>query len=87
VVVRPQSHHTFLDGFDLYKARPDKGYSLTNCIIVGGLTAERIPFGGRNHQTAVERGRPEVTVGQRSGFVLEPPKNKNQAWTSHGNNH
>src|SRR5271166_6227838 len=29
VIVRPQSHQTFLDGLALYKARPDKGYSLT----------------------------------------------------------
>jgi predicted nucleic acid-binding protein len=32
VTVHPQSHQTFLDGFALYKARPDKGYSLTDCI-------------------------------------------------------
>ncbi|MGO9470727.1 MAG: type II toxin-antitoxin system VapC family toxin [Isosphaeraceae bacterium] len=32
IVVRQQSHHTFLDGLALYKARPDKGYSLTDCI-------------------------------------------------------
>jgi uncharacterized protein len=32
ITVRPQSHQTFLDGFALYKARPDKAYSLTDCI-------------------------------------------------------
>jgi predicted nucleic acid-binding protein len=32
ITVRPQSHQTFLDGFTLYKARPDKPYSLTDCI-------------------------------------------------------
>ena len=32
IVVRPQSHQTFLDGFAFYKSRPDKGYSLTDCI-------------------------------------------------------
>ena len=32
VSVREQSHQTFVDGFALYKARPDKGYSLTDCI-------------------------------------------------------
>ena len=31
IVVRQQSHQTFLDGLALYKARPDKGYSLTDC--------------------------------------------------------
>src|SRR4051794_25432374 len=30
--VVPQSHQSFLDGLALYEARPDKGYSLTDCI-------------------------------------------------------
>jgi uncharacterized protein len=30
--VIPQSHESFLSGLDLYVARPDKGYSLTDCI-------------------------------------------------------
>ena len=32
VAVRPQSHQTFLEGLALCKARPDKGYSLTDCV-------------------------------------------------------
>ena len=28
----PQSHEAFMSGLTLYKARPDKGYSLTDCI-------------------------------------------------------
>jgi len=32
VRVIPQSHESFASGFDLYAARPDKGYSLTDCI-------------------------------------------------------
>ena len=32
VRVIPQSHESFLAGLDLYTARPDKGYSLTDCI-------------------------------------------------------
>jgi uncharacterized protein len=28
----PQSRNSFLDGLALYNARPDKGYSLTDCI-------------------------------------------------------
>lgn len=32
VAVRPQSHQSFLDGMGLYKARPDKQYSLTDCV-------------------------------------------------------
>src|SRR5271166_1679691 len=32
MAVCPQSQQTFLDGYALYKARPDKGYSLTDCV-------------------------------------------------------
>jgi predicted nucleic acid-binding protein len=32
VRVVPQTHASFLGGLDLYKTRPDKGYSLTDCI-------------------------------------------------------
>ena len=31
-IVLAQSHESFLDGFVFYKARPDKGYSLTDAI-------------------------------------------------------
>ena len=30
--VVPQSHESFVNGLELYEARPDKRYSLTNCI-------------------------------------------------------
>jgi predicted nucleic acid-binding protein len=36
--VVPQTHENFLAGLDLYKARADKGYSLTDCI---SMTAMR----------------------------------------------
>jgi len=32
VRVVPQTHSSFLGGLELYRARPDKGYSLTDCI-------------------------------------------------------
>ena len=32
IEVTPQSHDAFIAGLTLYKARPDKGYSLTDCI-------------------------------------------------------
>jgi predicted nucleic acid-binding protein len=32
VTVQAQSHETFRSGLDLYAARLDKGYSLTDCI-------------------------------------------------------
>jgi predicted nucleic acid-binding protein len=43
VRVIPQSRESFLSGVALYEARPDKGYSLVDCISMqtmrsGGLT-------------------------------------------------
>jgi uncharacterized protein len=32
IEVTPQSHDAFMAGLTLYRARPDKGYSLTDCI-------------------------------------------------------
>ena len=32
IIVPEQSHQSFLDGLAFYKARPDKGYSLTDAI-------------------------------------------------------
>jgi predicted nucleic acid-binding protein len=32
ITVIPQTHESFLEGFDLYRKRADKGYSLTDCI-------------------------------------------------------
>jgi len=32
IEVAPQSHEAFMAGLTLYKARPDKGDSLTDCI-------------------------------------------------------
>ena len=42
VLVIPQSHQSFLDGLALYKARPDKGYSLTDCISMVVMRREGI---------------------------------------------
>jgi uncharacterized protein len=42
IVVHPQSHQSFLDGLALYKARPDKGYSLTDCISMVAMRQEGI---------------------------------------------
>ena len=42
MIVRPQSHQTFLDGLALYKARSDKGYSLTDCISMEAMRQEGI---------------------------------------------
>lgn len=35
-----QSHESFVSGFDLYARRPDKGYSLTDCISMQTMRRE-----------------------------------------------
>jgi len=40
VRVLPQSRESFLDGLDLYEARPDKGYSLADCISMRAMRRE-----------------------------------------------
>jgi predicted nucleic acid-binding protein len=42
IIVLPQSHQTFREGFALYQARPDKGYSLTDCISMLAMRREGI---------------------------------------------
>jgi predicted nucleic acid-binding protein len=40
VYVVPQSRGSFLAGLSLYEARPDKGYSLTDCISMQAMRKE-----------------------------------------------
>jgi predicted nucleic acid-binding protein len=40
VRIIPQSHDSFLTGFDLYLNRPDKGYSLVDCISMQTMRKE-----------------------------------------------
>jgi predicted nucleic acid-binding protein len=40
IVVRPQSHAGFLRGLALYGARPDKEYSLTDCVSMLAMRQE-----------------------------------------------
>jgi uncharacterized protein len=42
LIVRPQSHQSFLDGYALYKSRPDQGYSLTDCILMNAMRREAV---------------------------------------------
>jgi uncharacterized protein len=42
VHVVPQSRESFLSGMALYEARPDKGYSLTDCISMNTMRKERL---------------------------------------------
>jgi predicted nucleic acid-binding protein len=40
--VIPQSRESFLAGLQLYRARPDKGYSLTDCISMQTMRKEEL---------------------------------------------
>ncbi|PWT99412.1 MAG: nucleic acid-binding protein [Terriglobia bacterium] len=40
VLLFPQSRDSFLAGLDLYQARPDKGYSLVDCISMQTMKRE-----------------------------------------------
>jgi predicted nucleic acid-binding protein len=42
VVVLAQTRHSFLSGLDLYSRRPDKGYSLTDCISMQAMRERNI---------------------------------------------
>jgi predicted nucleic acid-binding protein len=42
VRVIPQSRESFMDGLSLYETRPDKGYSLTDCISMETMRREGI---------------------------------------------
>jgi uncharacterized protein len=42
ILIEHQSHQSFLDGLSLYKARPDKAYSLTDCISMSLMARRKI---------------------------------------------
>jgi uncharacterized protein len=42
VLVFPQSRESFLAGLDLYRSRPDKGYSLVDCISMQTMRREKL---------------------------------------------
>jgi predicted nucleic acid-binding protein len=42
IQVFPQSHDSFFAGLALYEARPDKGYSLTDCVSMTVMRREGI---------------------------------------------
>ena len=42
VFVVPQSRESFLAGLELYRARPDKGYSLVDCISMQTMRREEL---------------------------------------------
>ena len=72
VRVIPQSHDSFLAGFELYRERPDKGYSMVDCILMQtmrkeGLT-EASPMTGTSNKrvsarcSAIPEGSPFTRV-------------------------
>jgi predicted nucleic acid-binding protein len=42
IVVLPQSHDTFMNGLTLYKKRPDKEYSLVDCISMESMRQQSL---------------------------------------------
>ena len=44
IEVAPQSHEAFMAGLTLYKARPDKGYSLTDCVSMNAMREGGISY-------------------------------------------
>jgi uncharacterized protein len=56
VRVVPQSHESFLDGLALYEARPDKGYSLTDCISMQTMRREGLTEVHTNDQHFEQEG-------------------------------
>lgn len=66
IVVRPQSHRTFREGFALYRARPDKGYSLTDCISMLAMREESITAILTHDEHFAQEGFPPCCDHQKS---------------------
>ena len=56
VTVVPQSRETFLSGMELYRQRPDKGYSLTDCISMQSIRQRGITAALTNHRHFEQEG-------------------------------
>ena len=54
--VFPQSRETFLAGLALYEARPDKNYSLTDCISMNVMRSESITAALTSDRHFVQEG-------------------------------
>ena len=52
----PQSSESFHEGLALYRSRPDKGYSLTDCISMATMRRERIEEALTNDRHFVQEG-------------------------------
>lgn len=56
IAVVPQSHESFMAGLELYRARPDKGYSLTDCISMQMMRREGLTDALTNDQHFEQEG-------------------------------
>ncbi len=56
VRVVPQSRESFIAGLDLYRARPDKQYSLTDCISMQTMRREGITEALTNNRHFEQEG-------------------------------
>lgn len=56
VILIPATHELFLEGFALYEARPDKGYSLTDCISMQIMRREGLTEVLTNDRHFVQEG-------------------------------
>ncbi len=52
----PQSFESFHEGLALYRSRPDKGYSLTDCISMATMRREQIEGALTNDRHFVQEG-------------------------------
>lgn len=56
VKVIPQSRESFMAGLELYRARPDKGYSLIDCISMQTMRNEGITEALTNDRHCEQEG-------------------------------
>lgn len=56
VRVIPQGRESFLDGLKLYSERPDKGYSLTDCISMQAMRREGLTVALTNDRHFEQEG-------------------------------
>jgi predicted nucleic acid-binding protein len=86
IQIVPQTHEGFLAGLRLYQARPDKGYSLTDCISMETVRREGVSevLTNDEHFTQggltcllerwlLSHGRRNQASGQQSAAVPLPP--------------
>jgi predicted nucleic acid-binding protein len=55
-IVLPQTHQSFLKGLSLYKRRPDKRYSLVDCISMEAMKAHGLREALTNDQHFTQEG-------------------------------